>query len=315
MAAPHLLRSLCRPAAGAADAAASGRLPAGAAGGAGRYNAAMTPTTTTTMTTTDRATDPAAESATEPATDRATDPAATDPAAADRPRGLTEADLARIASAVTAAHAPATRKIYQFACGHWERWCAQRGMNPLPAEPAAVCAYLTERVEAGIAVTSLSVTACAISHVHRTHGLANPMAHQTVRQVRAGLRRTHGVAPRRQARPLSVTELRQIVTAIDRSTVFGARDAAIILLGYASALRTGELAALTVADLEPKPGGLLVHVRRSKTDHEGAGQVVGVAGGNHHETDPITAVNTLGPGARHRSRTTVRPTPRRRSLR
>jgi integrase len=287
MAAPHLLRSLCRPAAGAADAAASGRLPAGAAGGAGRYNAAMTPTTTTTTTTTDRATDPAAESATEPASDRATDPAA-----ADRPRGLTEADLARIASAVTAAHAPATRKIYQFAWGHWERWCAQRGMNPLPAEPAAVCAYLTERVEAGIAVTSLSVTACAISHVHRTHGLANPMAHQTVRQVRAGLRRTHGVAPRRQARPLSVTELRQIVTAIDRSTVFGARDAAIILLGYASALRTGELAALTVADLEPKPGGLLVHVRRSKTDHEGAGQVVGVAGGNHHETDPITAVNT-----------------------
>ena len=256
----------------------------------GDCSAAMTPTTTTTMTSTmisGRAADPAAESATEAATERATEPAAR-----DRPQGLTEADLARIADAVTAAHAPATRKIYQFAWGHWERWCAQRGINPLPAEPAAVCAYLTERVEAGIAVTSLSVTACAISHMHRTHALANPMAHHSVRQVRAGLRRTHGVAPRRQARPLSVIELRQITTAIDRSTVFGARDAAIILLGYASALRTGELAALTLADLEPKPGGLLVHIARSKTDQDGTGQVVGVAGGTHPETDPITAVNT-----------------------
>jgi integrase len=217
----------------------------------------MTPTTTTTttaaITSADRVTDPSAESASEPATEPATG-RTTEPGAGDRPRGLTEADLARITSAVTAAHAPATRKIYHFAWGHWERWCAQRGINPLPADPAAVCAYLTERVEAGIAVTSLSVTACAISHVHRTHGLANPMAHQSVRQVRAGLRRTHGVAPRRQARPLSVTELRQIITAIDRSTVFGARDAAIIMLGYASALRTGELAALSVTDLEPKPG-------------------------------------------------------------
>ena len=78
----------------------------------------MTPTTTTTMTSTDRATDSDPESATGPATERATDPAA-----GDRPRGLTEADLARIASAVTTAHAPATRKIYQFAWGHWERWC------------------------------------------------------------------------------------------------------------------------------------------------------------------------------------------------
>jgi hypothetical protein len=77
------------------------------------------------------------------------------------------------------------------------------GINPLPADP--VGAYLTERVEGGIAVTSLSVTACAINHVHRTHGLANPMAHQIVRQVRAGLRRTHGV-PRRPHEPRCLQE-------------------------------------------------------------------------------------------------------------
>lgn len=41
------------------------------------------------------------------------------------------------------------------------------------------------------------------------------------------------------------------VTPIDRSTAKGARDAALIPLGFASALRVSELSALTQADLEP----------------------------------------------------------------
>jgi site-specific recombinase XerD len=58
-----------------------------------------------------------------------------------------------------------------------------------------------------------------------------------VRAVRQGLRRTHGTAPRRLARPLGVAEITQIVTAIDRTTPIGARDTAMILLGYASVMR------------------------------------------------------------------------------
>ena len=61
-------------------------------------------------------------------------------------------------------------------------------------------------------------------------------------------------------------EIRQIVGPIDRTTPMGARDAAMILLGYASAMRRSELAALTLADVEHKPAGLLLHIRRSKTD-------------------------------------------------
>lgn len=132
---PRLLRFSCRPAA-AADAAGDnvdGRVPAGVASGAGRYNAAMTPNTTPTTTTktantttaantsTGRVTDPRPEASGEAATELPTEPGA-----GDRRRGLTEADLARITRAVTAAHAPATRKIYRFAWGQWERWCARR---------------------------------------------------------------------------------------------------------------------------------------------------------------------------------------------
>lgn len=113
-----------------------------------------------------------------------------------------------------------------------------------------------------------------------------------VRQVRRGLRRIIGRAPRRPTRPLSVADVRQIVTSIDRTTERGVRGTAILLLGFAGALRRSELAALTLADIEAKPGGLLLHLRRSKTDQEARGQVVGIAHGQHALTDPIAALDT-----------------------
>ncbi|OJV83371.1 MAG: hypothetical protein BGO37_08805 [Cellulomonas sp. 73-92] len=112
-----------------------------------------------------------------------------------------------------------------------------------------------------------------------------------MRQVRLGLRRLIGAAPRRQARPLQTDDIRRIVTAIDRTTPKGARDAAIILLGFASALRRSELAALTVSDIEHQPGGVVVTVSRSKTDQEGEGQRVAVVNGQHAVTDPVAALN------------------------
>jgi integrase len=205
--------------------------------------------------------------------------------------GLTEDDAVRISAALAATHAASTRKVYAFAWRRWVRWCAGRGIVAFPAEPAAVCAYLTECAEHGRSLATIDSACSAIGHQHRSHGVADPVDHDAVRRVRRGLRRIIGRAPRRPTRPLSVAEVRQIVTAIDRRTVRGARDTAIVLLGFAGALRRGELAALTLADLEPKPAGLLVHLRRSKTDQEGCGQVVGIAHGEHTLTDPVAALD------------------------
>jgi integrase len=130
-----------------------------------------------------------------------------------------------------------------------------------------------------------------IRHVHRTTGSVDPIASEAVRQVRRGLRRTYGAAPRRLARPLDLDEIRQIVGGIDRTTPIGIRDAAIILIGYASAMRRAELVALTLADIEHKPTGLLLHIRRSKMDQEANGETVAVAYGQHAATDPVAALN------------------------
>ena len=207
------------------------------------------------------------------------------------PADLTVDEAVRIADAITAAHADSTRTMYAWAWSHWERWCTGRGTTALPAEPALVCAYLTERAAEGLSVGTIDLACGAIAYRHRMHGLDDPVLTEGVRQVRRGLRRIIGTAPRRQARPLGTAEIRQITDAIDRTTALGARDAAIILLGYASALRRSELAALTLADVEFKPGGVLLTVRRSKTDQYADGQVVAIVHGRHAATDPITALD------------------------
>lgn len=206
--------------------------------------------------------------------------------------GLTATDAVRIGAAMDAAIADSTRTVYAHAWRGWERWCSSRAINPLPGSPAAICAYLVERADQGASMGTLDGACSAISYEHRSHGLDDPTLTEAVRQVRRGLRRTIGTAPQRLARPLDTGDIRQIVTAIDRSTAKGARDAAIILLGFASALRRSELTELTFADVETQPGGLLLRVRRSKTDPEAHGQVVGIAHGQQAMTDPVAALST-----------------------
>ena len=65
--------------------------------------------------------------------------------------------------------------------------------------------------------------------------------------------------------------------APDRLT--GLRDRALLLLGFAGAFRRSELVALDVADIEETETGLLVMIRRSKTDQEGEGITIAIARG------------------------------------
>ncbi len=110
----------------------------------------------------------------------------------------------------------------------------------------------------------------AIGKTHRLAGLANPIDHEHVRRTLAGLRRTKGTAPR-QARPLGTTDIQQLA-AVAGDDLRGRRDRALLLAGYVGAFRRSELAALNAEDLETRPEGLLVHIRRSKTDPDGRGR-------------------------------------------
>ena len=93
----------------------------------------------------------------------------------------------------------------------------------------------------------------------------------------AGIRRTVGAAP---VRKKAATSDVVIAMAAPAASLRDVRDRAILLLGFAGAFRRSELVALDVADIEPTPEGLLVTIRRSKTDQDGQGRTVAIPRGD-----------------------------------
>lgn len=185
--------------------------------------------------------------------------------------------------------APRTREAYRQQWQTFAAWCAERGVDALPAAPVTLAAYLADRAEvAGWKVASIGLALTAIGQAHKAAGHAPPSAHPHVAATWAGIRRSLGTAQRRAA-PVVVDVLRELVEALP-ATPGGARDRALLVLGFAGAFRRSELVALDVADLAFSADGLVVTVRRSKTDQEGAGADVGIPYGGNPATCPVRAV-------------------------
>jgi integrase len=81
-----------------------------------------------------------------------------------------------------------------------------------------------------------------------------------------------------------------MVLVLSGDTAIGARDRALLLLGFAGAFRRSELVALDIDDVQITREGMIVTIRRSKTDQEGAGQKVGIPRGRHPGTCPVKAL-------------------------
>lgn len=204
---------------------------------------------------------------------------------------VTDAERERVTAALDSARSPSTRLSYASAWKQWEQWCAARGATALPGSPELVAVYLTTLADSGLSASTIDKTLAAIRAGHVDVGADDPTAHSGVTRVRQGLRRTIGTAAKKQAHPLSTDEIRLIIAGIEGDGLRALRDRALILLGYAAALRRSELVALDVEDLTRKRSGYVVNIRRSKADQEAEGQIVGVARGQHPETDPVAALD------------------------
>jgi integrase len=136
----------------------------------------------------------------------------------------------------------------------------------------------------------------AISQMHQQAGYESPTRAWVVKQFLAGLRRELGVAPVRK-KPVLLEDLREILTEIPNS-LLGRRDRALLLLGFTGAFRRSELVGLNVEDCESVRDGLIVSIRRSKTDQEGEGRRIGIPWGTDDATCPVRALEAWQSAAR-----------------
>jgi integrase len=202
---------------------------------------------------------------------------------------LTQAGQAALEAAEALAGksaSPATLRAYKADWTHFAGWCAEKGFIPVPADPRTVGAYLTSLAKSH-APTTIRRRLSALGKMHRFNDLPWNSGHRDIQGPLQGLLREYG-RPVRKAGALTLKMLRQLVATCDRSAR-GRRDRALLLIGFAAALRRSELVALKVEDVVAVAGGLRLRIARGKTDQAGQGAEIGLPRGRHLETCPVRA--------------------------
>ncbi len=215
-----------------------------------------------------------------------------------------------LAELLTHASAARTRRAYESDVAHFSAWVTTHRLAVMPAAPQTVALYLTAHQDQ-LRPSSLLRRLSAIAVAHRGGGHPSPTGHELVRRAVAALRRKHGTRPAAKA-ALVTAQLTVICTRLQEQetpTPTGPdirarqadrlarrhaavalrvkRDRALLLIGYAAALRRSELVGLNIGDLTEHPAGLSVFIARSKTDQEGLGDYLGITHG--HPPDTCTA--------------------------
>jgi site-specific recombinase XerD len=186
-------------------------------------------------------------------------------------------ELARLTSQaaeyIRAGKANATLRAYRADWRHFETWCHSHGFLALPAAPETIAFYLGEFGGCQAAAT-LTRRLTSINKVHRAAGHPAPalMQHLPVGETLKGIRRTHGTE-QTPKQPLFTENLRAMIDRLPNSTI-GIRDRALLLIGFAGALRRSELVNVRLQDV---------------TDQEGKGRQVAIPYGSVPETCPVRA--------------------------
>ena len=184
-----------------------------------------------------------------------------------------------------AARSRNTRIAYAKAWQRFTSHCRARGIHPQEARSQDITEFFirlgTEPAESTgrpLAMGTLKMYRSALNRHYAEIGKESPAAAREVSDVLAGLARVRDEVPRR-VKALREYEIKAMLDRCPNGR-FGRRDAAMLALGFAAALRRSELCALLVADIDIlRSDKMIVWIRRSKTDQAGKGQRVAVPEG------------------------------------
>jgi integrase len=197
--------------------------------------------------------------------------------------GLARDDLQRPMRSIV------TIKGYAADWRMFTRWCDEAGRAAMPATSDTLTLYVTWMLtERKRKVATAERHTSAVAHYHREARLPCPLT-EDVRTVLQSVRRRRRERPQGKA-ALTPEDLQRVAEACDERTNAGARDRALLILGFASSLRRSDLARLETADVSFADQGLIVFVRQGKTDQFGRGRILSVWAGERPATDPVRTI-------------------------
>ncbi|MEP9373503.1 site-specific integrase [Mesorhizobium sp. KR1-2] len=203
---------------------------------------------------------------------------------------------------VEAASSANTRRAYASDWKHFSSWCRRQGLAPLPPDPQLVGLYITacasgtatgDKKPNSVSTIERRLSSLTWNFAQRGQPLDRKDRH--VATVMAGIRNTHA-APPRQKEAILPEDLIAMLETLPRGELRGLRDRAMLLLGFAGALRRSEIIGLDCGRDQTEDGrgwveildkGLLVTLRGKTGWRE-----VEIGRGSSDATCPVVALQT-----------------------
>jgi len=204
-------------------------------------------------------------------------------------RSDTAAILARARDLARRSKAPETRRSYRTSWRQWCGFCERLGYEPIGDEQAV--ALFLAHLSRNHSLATVRTRLAAVSAAHRVAGRPLDLRSGSIATVLEGFKREQSGRAARQATPLLVDILPRFLDVFAQDSAANRRDRALLLFGFASALRRSELVGLDIADLEFTSQGVKLHIRRSKTDQHGKGDLLAVHRGANPAFCPVTAIS------------------------
>ncbi|MCZ7497419.1 site-specific integrase [Agrobacterium rhizogenes] len=207
---------------------------------------------------------------------------------------------------VEAASSANTRRAYAADWKHFTAWCRRQNLSPLPPDPQVVGLYVTACASGSAVGTSArGSTPNSVSTIERRlaaigwncaqRGMSLNRKDRAIATVMAGIRNRHA-APPRQKEALLPEDLIAMLETLDRGSLRGLRDRAMLLIGFAGGLRRSEIVGLDLGRDQTEDGrgwieisdkGMLVTLRGKTGWRE-----VEIGRGSSDATCPVVAVET-----------------------
>ncbi|MGV8856330.1 MAG: tyrosine-type recombinase/integrase [Devosia sp.] len=211
-----------------------------------------------------------------------------------------EALAGRARDYVEAASSANTRRAYASDWKHFLGWCRRQQLEPLPPDPQIVGLYITACASGAAGGQASSVSTIerrlsALTSNYTQRGLVLDRKDRHIATVLLGIRNTHGKPPEQKEAVLP-EDLLAMLETLDRGSLRGLRDRAMLLLGFAGGLRRSEIVGLDVGIEQTEDGrgwiefldkGLVVSLRGKTGWRE-----VEVGRGSSDNTCPVVALET-----------------------
>lgn len=173
-----------------------------------------------------------------------------------------------------------TRRAYKSDLEHFLSWGGS-----IPSTPEFISYYLAAHATE-FKPSTLSRRLVSIGRAHTTQNLPSPISNDLVKATLRGIKRTVGIK-QRQVSPVLKDDIVKMVNGLNGKK--GYRDRALLLIGFAGALRRSELVGLKFDDIDFVEQGLIVNLRKSKTDQLSEGRKIAIPYARG-ETCPVIAL-------------------------